>query len=142
MTVRSLVRSRRLALVLSAGALLVATTGADAAPPVPSVAVAGPQAPVVGFATPSVLALQGQALTFANADTTGHDITSKQTRAKKVKYGKKTYTVQEPLFRSENIPAGATGAVAGVENLKPGTYAFYCSLHTGMTGTLTVQAAG
>jgi plastocyanin len=142
MTARSLLRSRRAAFVLAAGALLVAGTGAEAAPPVPSVAVAGPQAPTVGFATPSVFTLAGQSLTFANGDTTGHDITSKLTKPKKLKYGKKYYTIQVPLFRSESVPAGSTGPVVGVEGLKPGTYAFYCSLHTGMTGSLTVQAAG
>jgi plastocyanin len=142
MTTRSLVRSRRTALVVAAGALVIAATGADAAPPVPSVAVAGPQAPTVGFATPTVITLAGQALTLANGDTTGHDITSTLTKPKKLKFGKKYYTIQVPLFRSESVPAGATGPVVGVEGLKPGTYAFYCSLHTGMTGSLTVQATG
>ncbi len=145
MTARSLVRSRRTALVLGAAALLVAATGAQAAapaPPVPSVAVAGPQAPTVGFATPTVVTLAGQALTFANGDTTGHDITSKLTKPKKLKFGGKYYTIQVPLFRSESVPAGSTGPVVGVEGLKPGTYAFYCSLHTGMTGSLIVQATG
>ena len=145
MTARSLVRSRRTGLALGAAALLVAATGAEAAtpaPPVPSVAVAGPQAPTVGFATPTVVMLAGQALTFANGDTTGHDITSKLTKPKKLKYGKKYYTIQVPLFRSESVPAGSTGPVVGVEGLKPGTYAFFCSLHTGMTGSLIVQPAG
>lgn len=139
MTPRSL---RRPALLLAAGALLLASPGAQAAPPVPSLAVAGPQAPIVGFATPTVLSVQGQALTFANGDTTGHDITSKATKPVKVKYGKKYYTIQVPLFRSENIAAGGTGPVVGVEGLKPGTYQFFCSLHTSMTGSLMVQAAG
>ena len=139
MTPRSL---RRPALVLAAGALLLASPGAQAAPPVPSLAVAGPQAPIVGFATPTVISLQGQALTFANGDTTGHDITSKLTKPVKVKFGKKYYVTQVPIFRSENVAAGGTGPVVGVEGLKPGTYQFFCSLHTSMTGTLMVQAAG
>jgi plastocyanin len=137
-----LLRSRRTTLVLVAGALLVTASGAQAAPPVPSVALAGPQAPTVGFATPSVLTVTGQALTLANGDTTGHDITSKLTKPKKLKFGKKYYTIQVPLFRSESVPAGSTGPVVGVEGLKPGTYAFFCSLHTSMTGSLIVQAAG
>ena len=111
-------------------------------PPVPSVAIAGPQGATVGFATPSVLTVTGQALTLANADATGHDITSKLTKPKKLKFGKKYYTIQVPLFRSESVPAGSTGPVVGVEGLKPGTYAFFCSLHTGMTGSLVVQPTG
>jgi plastocyanin len=142
MATRSPARLRRTAVVLAGGALLVAATGAQAAPPVPSVAIAGPQAPTVGFTTQTVLTVTGQALTFANADTTGHDITSKLTKPKKLKFGKKYYTIQVPLFRSESVPAGSTGPVVGVENLKPGTYQFFCSLHTSMTGSLIVQAAG
>lgn len=132
---------RRTGLVLAGSALLLAAPGAQAAPPVPAVALTGPQAPTVGFATPSVISLQGQALTLANGDTTGHDITSKATKPVRVKFGKKYYTIQVPLFRSESIPAGGTGPVMGVEGLKPGSYQFFCSLHTSMTGTLMVQAS-
>ena len=142
MTTLSAARRRRAALALAGGALLVAASGAQAAPPVPSLAVAGPQAPTVGFATQTVVMVTGQGLTFANGDTTGHDITSKLTKPMKLKFGKKYYTIQVPLFRSESLSAGATGPVVGVESLKPGTYQFYCSLHTSMTGSLIVQAAG
>jgi plastocyanin len=142
MTPRSLRRSRRAALLLTAGAVLVMAGGAQAAPPVPAVALTGPQAPTVGFATPTVLTVSGQALTLVNGDTTGHDITSKLTKPAKLKFGKKYYTIQVPLFRSESVPAGGSAPVVGVDTLKPGSYQFFCSLHTGMTGTLTVQAAG
>jgi plastocyanin len=136
--------SRRLVFVAVAGGLLVSATGATAAPavPAPAVAVAGPEAATAGFVSRAVVSVQGQALSFANGDVAGHTLTSKATKPKKVKYGKKYYIIQVPLFDSDSVNGGAVGDVKGVTSLKPGTYDFYCSLHTGMTGQLMVQAAG
>jgi plastocyanin len=44
-----------------------------------------------------------------------------------------------PLFASAITPGGGTSPVVGTAALKPGSYDFFCSLHPGMTGTLTVQ---
>jgi plastocyanin len=134
---------RRLALGAAAAGLLAGTVGATAAPaPVPSVAVAPPQAAVIGFAVPEVLALQGQAVSFVNADVVAHTLTSVATKPQRIRYGKKYYTIRVPLFDSGSVAALGTGDVKGVTGLKPGSYAFYCTMHTGMKGTLVVQAAG
>jgi plastocyanin len=84
----------------------------------------------------------GQAVTLTNADVTSHDIVSKASRPVRVRYGKRYYTVRVPLFRSELAPSGAQKDVKGVASLKPGSYEFFCSLHTAMKGTLIVQEAG
>lgn len=134
---------RRLALAAAAAGLLVGTTGATAGPmPAPGVAVAPPQGALVGFALPVAVTVQGQALSFLNVDVVGHTLTSKGTRPKRVKFGRKWYTIRVPLFDSSGVAAGGVGDVKGVMNLKPGRYAFYCAMHTSMTGTLVVQAAG
>jgi len=107
--------------------------------PVPALVVSGPQGGTVGFATPTVLSLKGQSLTFLNADTVGHSVVSKKTKPKRVKFGKRWYTVPVPLFDSGNVNPAATGDVKGVAGLKPGEYEFYCYAHTGMIGTLIVN---
>jgi plastocyanin len=134
---------RRLALGAAAAALLASSVGASAVPvPVPSLAVAPPEGAVVGFALPQAVSLQGQALSFLNADVVAHTLTSVATKPKRIKYGKRYYTIRVPLFDSGSVASLATGDVKGVSGLKPGSYAFYCTLHTGMKGTLVVQAAG
>lgn len=133
--------ARRALLLASAAGLLVGTVQASAGP-VPALAVAPAQAAITGFATPLVVATQGQALSFVNGDVTGHTLTSKETKAVRIKYGSKYYTIRKPLFDSDSVNPGSVADVKGVSTLKPGTYHFYCSLHTSMTGTLQVQAAG
>lgn len=136
---------RRLALCAAAAALLLGSTGATAAPtatvPAPAVAVAPPQGAIVGFASPVVVAVRGQAVSFANVDVVGHTVTSLATKAKRMKYGKRWYTIRVPLFDSGSVTAAAVGDVKGVVSLKPGEYVFYCAMHTSMKGTLRVQAS-
>ena len=129
-------------LAVAGSAALALTTTASAAPPAPAVAIAGPEAATAGFVSRVVLSVQGQALTFVNADVSGHTLTSKQTKPQRVKFGSKYYVIRVPLFDSSGVNAGATREVKGVTTLKPGTYDFYCSMHTGMTGQLLVKAAG
>lgn len=134
---------RRLALGVAAAGLLASSVAATAAPaPVPSLAVAPPQGAVVGFALPEAVVLQGQALSFLNADVVAHTLTSVATKPKRIKYGKKYFTIRVPLFDSGSVSSLGNADVKGVTGLKPGSYAFYCSMHTGMKGTLVVQAAG
>ncbi|HUR51806.1 MAG TPA: plastocyanin/azurin family copper-binding protein [Mycobacteriales bacterium] len=135
--------ARRVVLGAAAVGLLTGTVGATAAPlPVPALAIAPPQAAVVGFALPTVIALKGQNVSFLNADVVGHTVTSVATKPKRVKYGKKYYTIRVPLFDSGGVSSATLGEVKGVTTLKPGSYAFYCALHTGMKGTLVVESAG
>ena len=134
----------RAVLAGAASAVLAVTTAASAAPkvPAPALAIAGPEAATAGFTSRVVLAVQGQALTFVNADVSGHTLTSKQTKPQRVKFGSKYYVIRVPLFDSSGVNPGATRDVKGVTALKPGSYDFYCSLHTGMTGQLLVKPAG
>lgn len=134
-----MIRTSRLALVGSAAVLALCGSRADAALPAPVLAVAPPQAASAGFATPVVITTAGTAMTFVNADLTGHTLTSKETRAVRVRYGTRYYTVRVPLFDSGGVGSGAKGDVKGVAKLRPGTYHFYCALHTSMTGQLQVK---
>jgi plastocyanin len=120
---------------------LLAGAAAMAAPavaqPLPDGAVevlAGPQAPATGYVTQQVFSTAGSALTLTNLDTTTHDVTSRATKTVIVK-GKKR---QRPLFTG-GANGGGSVTIASTKGLKPGTYAFFCSLHPGMTGTLPVQ---
>lgn len=126
-------------LAVAAIAALGFSTMANAAVPAPAVAVAGPQGATAGFVSKVAVAAQGQALTFVNADVSGHTLTSKATKKKLVRYGKKVYVTYVPLFDSDGVNAGGTADVKGVKTLKPGTYDFYCAMHTGMTGKLIVK---
>ena len=69
----------------------------------------------------------GDHLNLVNDDSAPHDVVSRDTDAS----GK-------PLFSSEVISRGQTTPVNGVEELGPGSYAFYCSIHPQMAGTLAV----
>lgn len=101
--------------------------GGTPAPAAQGVVTAGPEATSAGFAPPVVALPQGSTLTFVNGDTMTHDVTSeaKQDGA--------------PLFKAPFTGSGTTSAVKGVEDLKAGTYPFFCSLHTQMKGQLTIQ---
>jgi plastocyanin len=79
------------------------------------------------YATTEVTIDPGEGLMFQNDDVVAHDVTSKQTKAD----GKR-------LFASEITDGGTTGEVKGAGDLQPGQYAFFCSLHSSMKGTLTV----
>jgi polyvinyl alcohol dehydrogenase (cytochrome) len=79
------------------------------------------------YATPVVALAQGDSLRFNNLDAAaGHDLVSDV----------------PSLFGSQVIQAGKSSPVQGVFKLKPGTYAFHCSLHSWMHGELQVTAGG
>jgi plastocyanin len=89
--------------------------------------VAAPGAATAGYATPQTVVQKGKALVFLNLDLPSHDVVA-------VKLGSNG----APLFKSSLIGVGKTAPVAGVNRLAPGTYAFFCSLHTNMKGKLKV----
>jgi polyvinyl alcohol dehydrogenase (cytochrome) len=91
------------------------------------VVVAGPGAEYSTYATPAVVVRAGAALSFSNADLPQHDVVA-------VDLGHDG----RPLFRSKLVGLGEVTPVAGVEHLRPGQYAFTCSIHPGMKGTLVV----
>jgi outer membrane protein assembly factor BamB/plastocyanin len=90
--------------------------------------VAGPGATTTGYATPTYSIQKGQALAFRNLDTQLHDVTAKQSGLD-----------GQPLFRSPRASGGQAVPVKGAEKAEPGQYEFFCSIHPGMLGTLTVR---
>jgi plastocyanin len=64
----------------------------------------------------------GERVTFANRDIDVHDVVGDG-------------------FRSSRADPGADAQVAGAEALAPGRYAFVCSIHASMRGTLVVRGA-
>jgi outer membrane protein assembly factor BamB/plastocyanin len=84
--------------------------------------IAGPGAVATTYATPTVTIQHGQSLSFTNLDVPQHDVRA-----------------DDGSFGSELISTGQSGPVDGVEQLAPGSYGFYCTLHRNMTGTLTVS---
>jgi plastocyanin len=84
------------------------------------------------YAATDVTIDQGQTITFQNSDQTAiHDVTSDQTGSD----GK-------ALFESDTLEPGKTAPVKRVEFLTTGDYAFHCSVHPFMKGTLHVSTNG
>ncbi|MGH2716322.1 MAG: PQQ-binding-like beta-propeller repeat protein [Thermoleophilaceae bacterium] len=84
-------------------------------------------AAALNYATPAVIAGQGDTLRFTNLDAAAeHDVDSDEAGR----------------FESPLVGGGESTLVTGVETLPPGSYGFHCSLHSWMTGTLTIAAAG
>lgn len=83
------------------------------------------------YLTPEATIDQGESVTFVNADAVEHDVLARD----KGPDGK-------PLFRSELIGFAQSTPVEGTEYLVTGSYAFVCSIHPQMEGTLNVSSAG
>jgi plastocyanin len=84
------------------------------------------------YSNPNLEIAQGEAVTFLNADpTAAHDVTSLDPAPGGV-----------PLFSSETVGFLAEVPVEGADQLDPGSYDFICSIHSFMTGTLTVRGGG
>ena len=86
--------------------------------------------PVDRYSSSVVTIDQGEALFFRNADFNRHDLVSKDQAGGK------------PIFSTPILSTGGEAVVQGVQQLKGGSYQFFCTLHTYMTGTLTVTGAG
>jgi polyvinyl alcohol dehydrogenase (cytochrome) len=79
----------------------------------------------MNYATPAVTMSQGDKLIFNNLDSLAkHDL------------------VGHEGFKSDLIGAGESAEVKGADKLQPGAYAFHCSLHSWMQGTLNVTPGG
>jgi plastocyanin len=117
------VRRALFAAALVMGALAPATTAAAA-----ERIVAIPQST---YATQNVAIDQGEPLSFLNLDALNHDVTARG------KGGN-----GEPLFSTPLIGPGQEAPVTGSDSLSPGEYAFFCSIHPQMEGTLTVGGGG
>jgi polyvinyl alcohol dehydrogenase (cytochrome) len=102
--------------------------GPGPGPPAGASIVAGPGAASTTYLTPAMVTQPGGPLTFANADVAQHDVTSDQT------------VNGAPLFHTPLIAFGKTAPVEGLDNVQAGqSYAFHCSIHPGMRGTLIVR---
>lgn len=82
------------------------------------------------YVNPDVTIDQGERLTFLNEDRVQHDVTATQTLDGK------------PLFSTPLLQQGQEDLVDGSQYLTTGSYAFVCSIHSNMKGTLTVSGAG
>lgn len=83
--------------------------------------VSGPGAFITNYATPAAVVAQGGSIEYTNGDLAKHDVVS-----------------VDGLFGTPLIGTGERAMVAGVDALTPGTYAFYCTLHPNMRGTISV----
>lgn len=118
---------------------------AAAAPAHAAIAAAGPGGFAAGFATPVVVAAQGEAITFANADVAPHnfvadDVYLSKKQSKTARWCSAFTSKTCPLFWSATVSAGEQADVEGIEYLEAGQqYPFFCSLHPGMKGTLVIR---
>jgi plastocyanin len=112
--------------------VLAAALTALAAPAAASGATitAGPTP--VAYGNPDITINAGEAVTFTNLDLTApHDVT-----ALDIGPGAR------PLFSSQTVGFATSVPVTGAEKLEAGSYDFLCSVHTFMTGSITVRGGG
>jgi plastocyanin len=83
------------------------------------------------YGTATVTIDQGQTASFANSDIDYHNVTATTAGAD-----------GNPLFASPTIGIGQSTSVAGTQYLTSGTYAFYCTIHPFMRGTIVVTSNG
>ena len=91
--------------------------------------VAGPGATSTGYATPVASTQVGGPLSFVNLDPVQHDVTAEMRGPD-----------GRPLFASKLSGIGEVAPVEGLDKVQSGqSYAFLCSIHPGMRGTLVVR---
>lgn len=91
--------------------------------------VSGPGAANYGYLTPVATTTVGGELTYTNEDISRHDVIADERGAD-----------GQPLFSSALAGLNETVPVTGTDRVQAGRqYAFHCSLHPGMHGTLVVQ---
>jgi len=125
-------RHSRLAALTIAAALAIAACSGSATPAPstqPSAARPSAAAPAAGggtvsianfaFAPASMTVAVGTTVTWTNTDSAGH-----------------TVTAADGSFKSDKLGTGATFSQTFA---KAGTYAYHCSIHSSMTGTITVH---
>ncbi len=128
---------------LAIATLSVAIGGA--APAGAAEAVAGPGSYQAGYLTPLVVVERGETLTLSNFDVAGHNFVASgaylsKKAARKAKWCSGFPRGKCPLFWSPTVGANDSTEVLGLKAVKSGTeYAFFCSLHPNMKGTLLVR---
>jgi plastocyanin len=108
---------------------------------------AGPFAEATGYTDPTVEVDQGGRLTFSNFDVVAHDVVHDVAAdgfggSDDMPWcGGGHHSDQPcPIFWSSTVDAGQSTVVLGTNNLEAGrAYAFFCTLHHSMRGTLIVS---
>ncbi|HEY7037366.1 MAG TPA: cupredoxin domain-containing protein [Methylomirabilota bacterium] len=108
-------RPTRVTIVTLAALLLVASAGARAESAGPHIEIRGH-----GFDVPEVTVPVGTTVTWTNHDEDPHTVTS-----------------TDNVFRSPGLDTDETWAYTFT---RPGTYAYYCTLHPLMTGKVIVRS--
>lgn len=117
----------------------------SAAPAHAAVAFTGPGSFVGGFLPPVVVIAEGEGITYANSDVAPHNFVAEDAfvprkAAKKSRWCSSFDPGKCPLFWSPTITTGETTEVEGLAAVKAGDqYAFFCTLHPNMKGTLIVR---
>jgi polyvinyl alcohol dehydrogenase (cytochrome) len=91
--------------------------------------IAGPGGASTSYATPVATSSVGGSIDFVNLDVAKHDVTA----VEKGSDGR-------PLFFTPLIDLGETAPVEGLDRVTSGrAYEFFCSIHPGMRGTLSIR---
>ena len=131
---------RLLVLPLALGLLLTLTGPAAAA-----VVATAPGGFTAGFIPPVVVIAKGEGIDYTNADIAPHNFVASgayvpKKAAKKTKWCSGFDKGRCPLFWSPTIGLGDTTSVSGLSRVASGKqYAFICTLHPNMKGTLVVR---
>lgn len=100
---------------------------------------------VAGFVPPAVVIAEGEGINYSNADIAPHNFVAAgaflpKKAARKAKWCSSYDAGRCPLFWSLTIGTGDSTEVLGLERLVAGDqFAFLCTLHPNMKGTLVVR---
>lgn len=115
-------RTRWLPLLLAVAALLTGAAPTAAAPSEHVITSAAYQ-----YGPPRTLTEAGDRITYVNVDIAVHDVTSVEEDI-----------LGRPLFASATIAQGQSAPVVGADELGPGDYEYFCTVHPEMRGTIHV----
>jgi len=137
------VRARTTMRAFALLALLLVPFAAAVVPlPATPTIVALPGAWLTQYATPAMVMQPGGGVNVLNLDIMYHDVVSVAVGSDAPFWCTNYQVGHCPLFWSRLANLAESVPVLGLENAAPGgTYAFYCSKHSGMTGTLVVLPA-
>ena len=127
-----------LPLALALGVLL-------AGPAAAAVVATAPGGYAAGWIPPVVVIAEGEGIDYTNADIAPHNFVAANSyvpkkAAKKTKWCSAFDKGKCPLFWSPTIGLGDTTTVSGLNRVVSGKqYAFICTLHPNMKGTLIVR---
>jgi plastocyanin len=130
---------RRLLVTFAAAALLAGQAPARAAP-IEYLVVGGPGSWLSTYTTPVAVTAVGGPLRYIHLDAQIHDVVAYDAfRAADKPWCSEFPAGKCPLFWSDLLTLGETTLVQGLEDVEAGkAYAFFCTRHQGMRGTLVV----